>query len=65
VLVEAANLAGGIDYDTPEGFARESGVLVRDSRIVIEGAGTGVTTVRVWNGFGEVTINQPAQPARR
>jgi phage shock protein PspC (stress-responsive transcriptional regulator) len=65
VLVEAANLAGGIDYDTPEGSARESGVLVHDSRIVIEGVGTGVTTVRVWNGFGEVTINQSAQPARR
>jgi phage shock protein PspC (stress-responsive transcriptional regulator) len=65
VLVEAANLAGGIDYDTPEVAARESGVLVQDSRIVVEGSGIGVTTVRVWNGFGEVTINQPAAPALR
>jgi phage shock protein PspC (stress-responsive transcriptional regulator) len=65
VRVQAANLAGGIDYDSPDASARESGVLVQDSRIVIEGAGTGVTTVRVWNGFGEVSINQPAAPALR
>ncbi|MET0955776.1 MAG: PspC domain-containing protein [Cryobacterium sp.] len=66
VLVEANNLAGGIDYDTTEAPDLDRrGVLVHDSRVVTEGAGTGVTTVRVWNGFGEVTINQPAEPALR
>jgi phage shock protein PspC (stress-responsive transcriptional regulator) len=65
VLVEVGNLAGGIDYDAPTTSVRDGGVLFTDSRIVTEGAGTGVTTVRVWNGFGEVTINQPAAPALR
>ena len=66
VLVEASNLAGGIDYVTTEApDVDRGGVLVHDTRVVTEGAGTGVTTVRVWNGFGEVTINQPAEPARR
>lgn len=66
VAVQVANLAGGIDYDTVgDPSPDRGGVLFHDSRVVTEGAGTGVTTVRVWTGFGQVTINQPAAPALR
>ncbi|WEO78870.1 PspC domain-containing protein [Cryobacterium sp. SO2] len=61
VAVEASSLAGGINYN---GLGNETldrgGVLFHDSRLVAEGSGTGVTTVRVWTVFGQVTINQPA-----
>ncbi|WP_297366187.1 PspC domain-containing protein [Cryobacterium sp.] len=63
VEVQASNLAGGIDYG--ESGVDRGGLLFFDSRFVSEGSGTGVTTVRVWTGFGEVTINQPASPALR
>ncbi|WP_120337240.1 PspC domain-containing protein [Cryobacterium soli] len=60
VAVEASSLAGGIDYGTSNDLDR-GGVLFHDSQVVAEGAGTGVTTVRVWTLFGQVTINQPAE----
>jgi phage shock protein PspC (stress-responsive transcriptional regulator) len=66
VVVEASNLAGGIDYGTVGASGLErGGVLFHDSRVVTDGAGTGVTSVRVWNGFGQITINPPAEPALR
>jgi len=66
VVVEAGVLAGEIDYDAVgEADPDRGGVLVHDTRIVSDGAGTGVTTVRVWTGFGQVTINPPAEPALR
>jgi phage shock protein PspC (stress-responsive transcriptional regulator) len=66
VEVQVSNLAGGIDY----GYAGQSGIdrgglFFSDTRIVADGSGSGVTTVRVWNGFGETTINQPVLPALR
>ena len=60
VVVEASSLAGGIDYGASNDLDR-GGVLFHDSQVVAEGAGTGVTTVRVWTLFGQVTINQPAE----
>ncbi|ANP72361.1 PspC domain-containing protein [Cryobacterium arcticum] len=60
MAVEASSLAGGIDYGTSNDLDR-GGVLFHDSRVVAEGAGTGVTTVRVWTLFGQVTINQPVE----
>jgi hypothetical protein len=66
VEVQASNLAGGIDYGAPgEPGIERGGLLFHDDRVVTEGSGTGVTTVRVWTGFGQVTINQPAEPALR
>ncbi|WP_165791164.1 PspC domain-containing protein [Cryobacterium zongtaii] len=59
VAVEASSLAGGVDYTGMDDLDR-GGVLFHDSRVVAEGRGTGVTTVRVWTLFGQVTINQPA-----
>ena len=66
VQVQASSLAGGIEYDTPDApNIDRGGVLLHDTRIVSEGSGSGVTTVRVWMAFGQVLINQPAAPARR
>jgi phage shock protein PspC (stress-responsive transcriptional regulator) len=65
VEVQASNLAGGIDYGSGDSGIERGGLLFNDTRIVTEGRGTGVTTVRVWNGFGEITINQPVAPALR
>jgi len=59
VAVDASVLAGGVDYSAREDLDR-GGVLFNDSRVVAEGPGTGVTTVRVWTLFGQVTINEPA-----
>jgi len=59
VAVDASILAGGVDYSGEEDLDR-GGVLFNDSRVVAEGLGTGVTTVRVWTLFGQVTINEPA-----
>ena len=59
VAVEASSLAGGVDYSGVDELDR-GGVLFYDNRTVADGAGTGVTTVRVWLLFGQVTINQPA-----
>ena len=58
VAVEASSLAGGVDYSGVDELDR-GGVLFYDSRTVADGSGTGVTTVRVWTLFGQVTINQP------
>lgn len=66
VEVQAGNLAGGIDYGARgQSGTNRGGLLFHDERVVVEGTGTGVTTVRVWTGFGQVTINQPAEPALR
>ncbi|WP_166793264.1 PspC domain-containing protein [Cryobacterium lactosi] len=59
VAVETSILAGGVDYTGQEDLDR-GGVLFHDSRVVADGPGTGVTTVRVWTLFGQVTINEPA-----
>ncbi|WP_158253896.1 PspC domain-containing protein [Cryobacterium sp. N22] len=59
VAVEASSLAGGVDYTGIDDLDR-GGVFFHDSRVVAEGTGTGVTTVRVWTLFGQVTIDQPA-----
>ncbi|WP_166787855.1 PspC domain-containing protein [Cryobacterium adonitolivorans] len=59
VAVEASSLAGGVDYTGIDDLDR-GGVLFYDYRLVADGSGTGVTTVRVWTLFGQVTINQPA-----
>ena len=68
VRVEANALAGGIDYTGPDQGDEldRGGVFFHDSRVVTGAAGAGVTTVRVWTAFGQVTINNlSAQPALR
>jgi phage shock protein PspC (stress-responsive transcriptional regulator) len=66
VEVQVGNIAGGIDYGSAGGSGIErGGLFYSDTRTVVNGSGSGVTTVRVWNGFGETTINQPVLPALR
>jgi phage shock protein PspC (stress-responsive transcriptional regulator) len=66
VEVQVGNIAGGIDYGSAgQSGIERGGLFYSDTRTVVDGSGSGVTTVRIWNGFGETTINQPVLPALR